>query len=358
MKLNPWSDSTITDYGKLFKEFGIEKFKCPKEFSDFSLFSRGIVFGQRDFNVFYKAWKSGKQVSVLTGIMPSGPMHFGHKMVVDQCVYYQNKGIKTRVLIADIEAMLTRGIPAEKAKKIAVEEYLLNWVALGLDLDKTEVYAQSNYTTPYYRLAALSSGKATFAEMSAIYGDMTPGKMTSAMFQSADILHPQLPEYQGKHSVLVPVWPDQDPHIRFIRGIAYKFGMFKPSSTFHMFMSGIEGGKMSSSNPASYLGLNDTPAIAKKKIGKLFTGGRETLAKQKKLGGDPSVCVAYELFAYHFLKDDKDLAKQFKDCKAGKNVCGDCKKLLQDKIETFTKDLAKKREKNRSKVKKFAKELF
>ncbi|MCD6522367.1 MAG: tryptophan--tRNA ligase [Candidatus Diapherotrites archaeon] len=350
--LNPWETTDIKDYNKLIEEFGITPMKPTKELMDNRYFRRGIIFGHRDF---FKFWNADKR-SILTGIMPSGPMHLGHKMVVDQCVYYQNKGIKTRIAIADVEAITTRRIPEEKAREYAVEEYLLNWVALGLDLDKADVYAQTNRSVPYYRLASLLSGRTTMAEMQAIYGELTPGKVTSIFIQASDILHPQLDEYDGLEHVLVPVGVDQDPHIRFVRDLAEKIHFIKPSSTYHRFMTGLEGGKMSSSVPNSYLALNDDLPTALKKASNVLTGGRNTAEEQRRLGGDISKCVVYELYAYHFIEDDDELKKIYEDCTSGKMLCGECKQILKKKVEEFMTDLKNKREANREKVEQFAKE--
>jgi len=354
MELNPWGSETIKDYDKLTKEFGIER--MPQIGVDNHYFRRGIIFGHREFDKFWADYKAGKKVSILTGIMPSGPMHLGHKMVVDQCAFYQGLGIKTHVLIADIEARTTRGISKEEAERLALEEYLPNWIALGLDPKKADIYAQSNRSIPYYSFYSLLSGRVTFNEMQAVYGDITPGKMTSALVQMGDILHLQLPDYDGPHRVLVPVGADQDPHIRLARGFAEKLGLEKPAATFHRFASGLDGGKMSSSKPASHIALNDSPEVAVKKSVDVLTGGRNTAAEQKKLGGKIDECVVYELYAYHFIQDDKELAEIYRKCTKGEMLCGECKQILKKKVEKFMSDLAKKREKAKKQVEKM--ELF
>ena len=350
MELNPWGSETIKDYDKLTKEFGIQK--MPDFGIDNLYFRRGIIFGHRDFDKFWHA----KNRSVLTGIMPSGPMHLGHKMVVDQCVFYQSLGIKTRVLVADIEARTTRGISKEQSQKIALEEYLPNWIALGLDPKKADIYAQTNRSVPYYSFYSLLSARTTMNEMRAIYGELTPGKMTSALVQMGDILHPQLPEYDGPEHVLVPVGADQDPHIRFARGFAEKEHLIKPSATYHRFATGLEGGKMSSSRENSYIALNDPVDVAVKKASNALTGGRNTAAEQREKGGDISHCVVYELYAYHFAESDKELADIRRRCTSGEMLCGECKQILKGKVEKFMADLAKKREKAKKQVDKM--ELF
>ncbi len=350
MELNPWATVDIQDYDELFEKFGLERIKLIPELEKNVLFRRGIVMAHRDLDKFLVAVAKGQPASILTGIMPSGPMHLGHKMVVDQCVFWQDSGVKTRVLIADIEARLTRDVSPKDAKKTATEEYLANWIALGLDPKKADLYAQSNRSIPYYDLAATFSGRITLAEMSAIYGQLTPGKITSAMIQASDIIHGQLPEYDGKSSVLVPVGFDQDPHLRMTRGLAEKEGFLKPSSTYHRFMTGLEGGKMSSSRPNSFIGLNDSVDVVMKKADRVLTGGRNTVEEQKKLGGEPDKCVVFELETYHFMPDDSELKALREKCVKGEIMCGECKQILKDRMKKFFEGLADKREKAKDTV--------
>ena len=56
---------------------------------------------------------------------------------------------------------------------------------------------------------------------------------------------------------------------------------------------------------------------------------------------------------FHFIDDDKELAQIFEDCKKGQQLCGQCKKLAQEKVREFFKDLKEKKEAARDKVKEF-----
>ena len=53
------------------------------------LHRRGIVFAHRDFDRIARAQHDGEKYGVLTGLMPSGKMHLGHKMVIDQVKWFQ-----------------------------------------------------------------------------------------------------------------------------------------------------------------------------------------------------------------------------------------------------------------------------
>ena len=227
MKVTPWETSGQIDYGKLIKEFGITLIKnLPEIFNKNLIFRRKIVFANRDFERIINAVKDKKKFVVMTGLMPTGKFHIGHMLLINQLVFWQKLGAKIYIAIADIEAYLTRNQSLEESRKIALEEYLPDYAALGLDLDKCEVYFQSNRSkdakkaNAYYRLQNLLARYATFNEFKAIYGEISPGKMMASLLQASDMLHPQLKIFEGSMPVLVPVGVDQDPHLRLARDIS------------------------------------------------------------------------------------------------------------------------------------------
>ena len=349
LRIDPWSSTTIKEYEKLFAYFGIKPFKeVLPELSEVAephpLMRRGVVFGHRDFENFLQVIKSGGKAAILTGLMPSGRMHLGHKMVIDQLVYYQKVlNADVFVAIADVEAYAVRKKSRKEVIETALNEYIPNYLALGLDPEKTVIYFQSNYRLEYYRLIQLFSRKVTLAEMQAIYGqDLGPAKILSALTQAADILHPYLNEFGGYDIVLVPVGADQDPHLRLARDIADRYSsdirLGRPASTYHRLMTGLTGGKMSSSRPESYIALTDPPEEAVKKVMKSLTGGRATAEEQRKLGGEPQKCPIFELNAYHLISDDNELRKLYEDCVSGRILCGRCKKETAEKLKEFLKE--------------------
>jgi tryptophanyl-tRNA synthetase len=121
------------------------------------------------------------------------------------------------------------------------------------------------------------------------------------------------------------------------------YGFFAPSSTYHRFMTGLTGEKMSSSKPESAIFLTDTPEQANKKIMNSKTGGAVTLEEQKKDGGKPDECVIYELFLYHLIEDDKELLDIYKECRQGKKLCGHCKKYASDLMKKILIEIKSKR---------------
>ncbi len=411
--LDPWGAVKIDNYSKLFDEFGISRFddllgKIP---NPHRYMRRHVIFGHRSYETVLNAMLSGKPFGALSGFMPSGKAHLGHKMVMEEIIWHQQQGGDVFLAIADMEAHAVRGKTWQECRELGINEYILSAIALGLE-PGAHIYFQSK--SDLVKNLAFELGiKANFSEMSAIYGfngETNISHMLSALTQSADILHPQLKEFRGPKPVVIPVGADQDPHIRLTRGLAYKVNMFlveerrgdnkflsvrgkaalkealseiakltggklyeehvdvfnqsldeveavvkevelkyggyafmSPASTYHKFMTGLQGGKMSSSIPESYIALTDKPEDGAAKVMRAKTGGRVTLEEQKKKGGEPDACTVYELLLYHLIEDDNELLEVYNDCVGGTRVCGRCKKQTAERMRKFLKEHQEKR---------------
>ncbi|HEY0196649.1 MAG TPA: tryptophan--tRNA ligase [Methanobacterium sp.] len=357
--IDPWS-SAIIDYEKLREQFGIKPFADLLDDINepHSLMSRGVIFGQRDYGRIVKAIREKSSFAVVTGMMPSGKMHIGHKMVVDQLIWYQEKGAEIHIPIADMESYSARGVDFETSRKLAVNEYITNYIALGLDFEDKNfhIYLQSENKT-VEDLAYKLAKKVNLSELKAIYGFSNSTNLAHVyvpLIQVADILHPQLEEFGGPKPTVVPVGPDQDPHIRLTRDIALRFKstyhFISPSSTYHRFITGLTGDKMSSSKPKTAIFLSDPPEVAVKKIKTAKTGGKETLEEQRETGGVPEECVVYEMLLYHLIPEDDKLKEIYHDCREGNIMCGECKQNAAELVEKFFQKLSLKREKARDKA--------
>jgi tryptophanyl-tRNA synthetase len=364
MKVTPWEVSGEIDYNKLIKEFGLSPMKeLPEIFSKNVLFRRKIVFAHRDIQRILEAAKQKKPFAMMTGLMPTGKFHIGHMLLANQMIFWQNLGAKIYIAVADLEAYNARGQSLEESRKNAVEQYILNYIALGLKPENCDIYFQSSRSNDakksnaFYSLQNVLAKHATFNEFKAVYGEITPGKMVSALLQAADMLHPQLKEFEGPLPTLIPVGVDQDPHIRLARDISQRFKEYKfiqLSSTYHIFAPGLKGGKMSSSDPNSFIALTDSAKEVEEKIKKhAFSGGQPTLELQRKKGGNPDIDVSYQYLRMLFEPDDKKLEKIYNDYKSGKLLTGELKQILIDKVNAFLKEHQKKREAAKSQIGKF-----
>ena len=358
-QINPWESFEVKDYDKLSREFGIDSIKdlVKKLPKDNIYLRRGIIFGHKDFSRILDAINKKQKFAMLTGLMPSGKFHIGHKMIADQMIYYQNLGAECYIAVADVEAYLTRNMNNDDLKRIAVEEYITNYIALGLKPKKTKIYFQSNGSKEYMNLSKYVSKKTTLNELKNIYGDLSPGKMVSVFTQIADILYPQLSENSGPKPVVVPVGIDQLPHINLTRDIAsrmhgeYKFIL--PSATFSKFIPGLQGGKMSSSIKESYIALTDSIEEVETKIRKYaFSGGKDTLKEHREHGGNPDIDISYQYLAL-FEDDDKKLKKVYDDYKSGALLSSELKQMTIDKMKKFWKEHQRKKQLARKHINKY-----
>lgn len=228
VEIDPWGADQVQDYARLRDQFGISEFG-PDQWGSFTdahpLFKRGVVFGHRDFERVQDAIKDKDPWGVMTGLMPSGRMHFGHKMVMDQCIAHQKEGADVTIAIADYEAVAARGLTKQQARDLARDEYVHNYLALGIDPERTTIYFQTR-NRAVRDLADDFARKVNLSQMQSLYGfggDTHLAHMLAPIIQAGDILHTQAPDLGGARPILVPVGVDQDPHIRLTRDIAQQW---------------------------------------------------------------------------------------------------------------------------------------
>ena len=350
-RLDPWGTSSVKDYGRLKSEFGIEpvapllsRFKRPGPH-----LSRGIDFGQRDLARILDAVDNNRPFAVMSGIKPDGAFHLGNKMTADDMIYFQSLSKKARVFyaIADVEAYADNGLSFAETSRTAIRN-VADILALGLDPDRAVVYKQSEEMR-VMRLSTIFSRGVTNNMLKAINGERQIGLYMSALIQAGDILMPQLPEFGGPKPVLFPVVADQDPHIRLTRDLAGRyhdqFGFIPPSAIYHRLELALTGGyKMSKRVPESGFTLDDTPAEATKRVKIAFTGGRDTVEEQRRLGGRPEICPVYDLYQFHFARDDEHVKLVHYECTKGIRLCGECKQEAMGLVKSFLEEHHRKRD--------------
>jgi len=100
---------------------------------------------------------------------------------------------------------------------------------------------------------------------------------------------------------------------------------------------------MSASQPDSAIFTVDPPEVAKRKVMMAFTGGRDTVEEQRKLGGRPQVCNIYAYYYFLFEEEDKALVDRERACRSGELLCGECKQELARRVAVFLRDFQARR---------------
>ena len=151
------------------------------------LMRRGVIFGHREYRRVAEAMRNDEPFAALSGFMPTGDPHIGHKLVFDELVWHQEMGGDAYGLIADMEAHAARGLDWEEIDE-HTESYLLSLIALGFDPEDGEIYRQST-NREVQDLAFDLGTKANFSELGAIYdfdGETEVSYMQSVVTQMAD----------------------------------------------------------------------------------------------------------------------------------------------------------------------------
>ncbi|MDC3047849.1 tryptophan--tRNA ligase [Euryarchaeota archaeon] len=267
--IDPWGSSQSTDYSGIIDKFGLSSMESVTVPNPSKLHRRGVIFAHRDLDVVLESKRKTEPFGVLTGLMPSGKMHLGHSMVIDQVSWFQQQGGDVTIAVADLESNATRGVSLSDGKKIAREEYVSNYAALGLDPDKTTVYFQSERNI-VQKLGFQLGKRTNLSELEAIYGfdgSTNLAHVQAPLVQAGDILHPQLDEFGGLRPIVVPVGVDQDPHLRLTRGLASKTNWFNVNDA----KMGLQVGVSVQEENSTALGVESTGRVNKQKQKEVFS---------------------------------------------------------------------------------------
>ncbi|MFB0543608.1 MAG: tryptophan--tRNA ligase, partial [Candidatus Bathyarchaeia archaeon] len=143
-RLDPFGETVVEDYERLFEEFGIQPFAplLPEIPDPMDSMRRGVIFGHRDFDRVLDVMKRGEEFAVMSGIKPSGEFHLGTLMTAREVIYFQQQGAEAFYCVADVEAYEDNNIPFQRSVEYAVGN-IADLLALGFDPKKGYIYMQS-----------------------------------------------------------------------------------------------------------------------------------------------------------------------------------------------------------------------
>jgi len=284
---------------------------------------------------------------ILSGTRPTGRLHLGHlhgallnwvKLQDEYDCYY---------FAADWHALTTEFEHTEIVKP-AIREMVMDWVAVGLDPERSVIFVQSEvkeHAELYLLLAMITP--LGWLERVPSYKDYqlqtgrdlsTYGFLGYPLLQAADIL------IYRAHGV--PVGEDQVPHIELTRDIARRFNAFygeifpEPRALLTQVpkVPGTDGRQMSKSY-GNAIELSEDPDSITRKLKTMIT---DPARKRRSDPGNPEVCPVYDL--HKIYSDQGVLEWSAHGCRSAEIGCLDCKGAL---IPTVIQSLAPVREKRR-----------
>ena len=276
---------------------------------------------------------------VLSGMQPSGLLHLGNLFgaldnfkrlqAEHECFYF----------VADWHALSTNYEDTTRIREY-VREVLIDWLAAGLDPERSTLFIQSR--VPEHAILHLLLSMITpvpWLERNPTYKDKqeniegrdlsTYGFLGYPVLQTADILL-----YKGD---FVPVGVDQLPHLELSREIARRFNqLYKPVFpepqallTEVPKVPGTDGRKMSKSYNNT-INLSDSEATVRSKLKTMVTDPARIRRTDK---GNPDVCPVFTL--HKSISAQPVIEQVNNECRTAAIGCIDCKKLLADGLVTL-----------------------
>lgn len=363
--VTPWEVSGDVDYDRLVRDFGtshiddtiLERFRHYTGDLHFML-RRKIFFSHRDLGWILDRYAAGENFFLYTGRGPSGHTHLGHLVPWIFTKHLQDKfGADLYFQMTDDEKFFHDPVLSQVETLGFSYENALDVIALGFDPAKTFIFSDIEYIKTLYKIAIEIAKHVTYSTAKAVFGFDNSINIGMIFFPALQAAPSFLPSVLKKKNIpcLIPAAIDQDNYWRGIaRDVAPKLGFYKPAQIHSKFMPGLgKGGKMSASQPETAIFTTDEPELVEKKIRNSFTGGRDTIAEQKKYGANPDICPVYHYYKFMMEQDDKKLKSIYEDCKGGRLMCGDDKTHLISKMTPFLKEHQRKREEARKIIDKF-----
>jgi tryptophanyl-tRNA synthetase len=284
---------------------------------------------------------------VLSGMQASGKLHLGNLVGALKNWVNLQGNYDCFYFVADWHA-LTTGYANPSTIKESTKDLLINFIAAGLDPDKSTIFIQSmvpqhaelhlllSMITPIGWLERVP----TYKEKQEQLKDRdlsTYGFLGYPVLQTSDIII-----YRAKH---VPVGIDQFPHLEISREIARRFNYLykevfpEPEGLLTEFpkVPGLDGRKMSKSyDNAIY--LSDAPDVVEQKIRTMMT---DPARKRKTDKGEPELSPVYQL--HKIFSSKEELEEVAHGCRTAGIGCIDCKKILIKNVFAYMEPIWKKR---------------
>ncbi|MCL5110552.1 MAG: tryptophan--tRNA ligase [Chloroflexi bacterium] len=266
---------------------------------------------------------------VFSGARPTGKQHIGNYLGAIQNYVQLQDEYNCVYCVVDIHALTTLDNTAELAGN--TREMLLDWLAAGMDPQRSIIFVQSHVPehselhtllsmiTPLAWLTRLP----TFKEKVRQHPEnVNYGLVGYPVLMAADIVL-----YKAD---AVPVGEDQLPHLELTREIVRRFNTFfgpvfpEPEAklTTYRRVMGLDGVNKMSKSLNNHIELSATPEETRKRVLTMVT---DTSRVYRRDPGHPEICNVFALHGFYTADRTEEIAR---DCRSAALGCVDCKKSL------------------------------
>lgn len=285
---------------------------------------------------------------IFSGMRPTGKLHYGHMAgALINWVKLQDQ-YDCFWGIVDWHGMMSDYADVGKIASNC-REMLLDWLALGVDPDKSAIFIQSHVKEHAEIHLALSMVTPLgWLERCPTYKEQILNLNNKDLSTYAFLGYPVLMagDILLYKSSAVPVGEDQSAHLELTREIARRFNHFygevfpEPETllTATAKMPGIDGRKMSKSY-GNAINIADDMGTVWEKLRTMMT---DTARERRKNPGTPEKCPVWDIHKF-FNKDFEEMAELHEGCMKAGIGCVDCKKKLMAHLEKAMTPVHKRR---------------
>jgi len=283
---------------------------------------------------------------VFTGFRPTGRQHIGNYFgTIRNCLVLQEE-YDCFFCVVDIHALTT--LESTATLQDDITNMVLDWLAAGIDPEKSVVFVQSHVpevaelhtllsmVTPLSWLLRVP----TFKEKVKLHPEnVNYGLVGYPVLMTSDIAL-----YKGE---VVPVGVDQQPHLELAREIVRRFNSIfgdvfpEPQiklTDFPMII-GLDGASKMSKSADNYIEIASSPDEIRKRVSGAFTDPQRV---RKSDPGRPEICNVYSLRRIFTPERVEELAAA---CRSAEIGCVQCKKELAEAIADYFGPFRERREK-------------
>ncbi|MBO8168303.1 MAG: tryptophan--tRNA ligase [Thermoanaerobacteraceae bacterium] len=273
---------------------------------------------------------------IFSGMRPTGKLHIGHLSVIENWVELQDE---YECFFAPVDwHALTTGYEDTSKLRENTRDMLLDWLAVGLDPEKSTIFIQSHVkehaelhlllsmTTPLSWLERCPTYKEQLQQLGEGKDIRTYGFLGYPVLMAADIL-----VYRAD---TVPVGEDQLPHLELAREMVRRFHYLYDTELFPepqpklaeiAMLPGIDKRKMSKSYNND-IAITTTSEELWERVRNMVT---DPARVRKTDPGNPEVCVVH---TYNKIYNKEEVTERIEQCRTADIGCIQCKRRLADKM--------------------------
>ena len=292
-----------------------------------------------------------KKGVILSGMRPTGRLHLGNYFGALENWVAMQEEYNCIYTVVDIHALTTVSSPQDISDiQPNIYEMVLDWLAAGVDPQKSTLFVQSqvpevmtlhtilSMITPLGWLLRVPTFKEKVRQLDETEESVNYGLVGYPVLQTADIIL-----YKAD---TVPVGQDQLPHLELAREIVRrfnsKFGETFPEPQAKLteapLIRGLDGHQKMSKSIDNHLDLAATEHDTNQRVLTAFTDpGR----LRRSDPGRPDICNVYAL--HKMFSEEEEVKSVYAECTRAERGCVDCKKDLAGSLNRFLEPIRDRR---------------